>query len=186
MTLTKYVATLAVIGAVDGCAPKEEPAPAASSVQAPVAATGMAGVMDDQSAKNVVKIAVDSPDHTTLVAAVTAGQLVDVLASSGPYTVFAPTNAAFDKLPKGTVDDLLKKENLSKLQMILRHHVTTSVYQLSELTDGQALGMADGTSATISKKGTDTYIGDAKILGSVRGSNGMVHVIDAVVLPPSK
>lgn len=164
-----------------GCASK--PAASPASADSPPPAAGMAGVKDDGSQKNVVKIAVGSPDHTTLVAAVTAAQLVDVLSSSGPYTVFAPTNAAFDKLPKGMVDDLLKPGNLAQLQAVLRHHVTTSVYQVAEFTDGQSLGMADGTSATLSKRGADTYFGDAKIVASIRGSNGIVHVIDAVVPP---
>lgn len=172
----------ALLPFVLACGPKPDAAPAASAPAGQPAA-GMATVKDDASQKDIVKIAAGSPDHTTLVAAVTAGQLVDVLASSGPYTVFAPTNAAFDKLPKGTVDDLLKPANLATLQSILRHHVTTSVYQVAELTDGQVLGMADGTSATISKKGADTYFGDGKILASIRGTNGIVHVIDAVVAP---
>ncbi|MBM4186306.1 MAG: fasciclin domain-containing protein [Gemmatimonadetes bacterium] len=167
-----------------GCTPAPQTQDAAPAGGAPAA--GLAGVKDDASAKDVVKIAAGSPDHTTLVAAVGAAGLTDVLASSGPYTVFAPTNAAFDKLPKGTVDDLLKPENKSKLQAILRHHVTTSVYLLEELKDGMVLGMADGSSATIAKKGADTYLGDAKIIGSARGSNGMVHIVDAIVLPPSR
>ncbi len=179
-TLVRPLAAL--LPFVLACAPKPAAAPASSgSASAPAA--GMAAVKDDGSQKDVVKIAAGSPDHTTLVAAVTAAKLVDVLASSGPYTVFAPTNAAFDKLPKGTVEDLLKPANLATLQSILRHHVTTSVYQVAELTDGQVLGMADGTSATISKKGPDTFFGDAKIVASIRGSNGIVHVIDAVVPP---
>jgi uncharacterized surface protein with fasciclin (FAS1) repeats len=155
--------------------------PAASAPGAPAA--GMASVQDDASQNTVLKIAMGSPDHTTLVAAVQAAGLGDVLANSGPYTVFAPTNAAFDKLPAGTVETLLKPENLAKLQAILRHHVTTSVYVLSEFTDGQTLGMADGTSLTITKKGADTYIGDGKVIGTARGSNGIVHIIDAVVVP---
>ncbi len=179
-TLVRSLAAL--LPFVLACAPKPAAAPASSGSASPPAA-GMATVKDDGSQKDVVKIAAGSPDHTTLVAAVTAGQLVDVLASSGPYTVFAPTNAAFDKLPKGTVEDLLKPANLATLQSILRHHVTTSVYQVAEFTNGQVLGMADGTSATISKKGPDTYFGDAKIVASIRGSNGIVHVIDGVVVP---
>lgn len=147
---------------------------------------GLAAVMDEGSQNTVVKIAVQSPDHTTLVAAVQAAGLVDVLASSGPYTVFAPTNAAFEALPAGTVDNLLKPENLGQLQAILRHHVTTSVYEASELKDGQVLGMADGTNATISLKDGEVYFGEAKVLGSARGSNGIVHIIDAVVPPPAK
>ena len=167
-----------------GCSPKADQSGAAPAAAPP--AGGLAAVKDDASAKDVVKIAAGSPDHTTLVAAVGAAGLTDVLASSGPYTVFAPTNAAFDKLPKGTVDDLLKPENLGKLQTILRHHVTTSAYQLAELKDGMVLSMADGSSATIAIKGADTYLGDAKILGSARATNGMVHIIDAVVVPPAK
>lgn len=169
---------------VVGCASKTDQG-GSTPAGAPPAA-GLAAVKDDASAKDVVKIAAGSPDHTTLVAAVGAAGLTDVLASSGPYTVFAPTNAAFDKLPKGTVDDLLKPENKGKLQAILRHHVTTSAYQVEELQDGMVLSMADGTSATIAKKGADTFIGDAKVLGSARASNGMVHIVDAVVVPPAK
>jgi uncharacterized surface protein with fasciclin (FAS1) repeats len=149
------------------------------------AAVGQSAVKDDESQKDVVKIAAASPDHTTLVAAVTAGGLVDALSNAGPFTVFAPTNAAFDALPKGTVEDLLKKENLAKLQGVLKHHVTTSTLELVDLTDGP-LSMADGGTTTISHKGSDVYIDGAKIIGSVRGSNGMVHVIDAVVVPGAK
>lgn len=172
--------TLAVMVILAGCAGKESEVPAAAAAQP---AGGLAAVKDDRSEKDVVKVAAGSPDHSTLVTAVTKAGLVDVLASSGPYTVFAPTNAAFAKLPPGTVDDLLKPANLEKLQAVLRHHVTTSAYQLAELKDGMVLSMADGTSATISVKGADVFIGDAKIIGSVRASNGMVHVIDAVVVP---
>ncbi len=171
-----------MLPALLACAPKPTATPAGGD-PATATSAGMAAVQDDASQKDVVKIAAGSPDHTTLVAAVTHAQLVDVLASSGPYTVFAPTNAAFEKLPPGTVDDLLKPANLATLQSILRHHVTTSVYQVAELTDGQTLGMADGKSATISKRGADVFFGDGKIVGSIRGSNGIVHVIDAVVVP---
>lgn len=179
----RMLGTAVVVAAVlAACQPaaKQE-----SSASAP-AGGGLAAVMDEGSQNTVVKIAAQSPDHTTLVAAVQAAGLVDVLANSGPYTVFAPTNAAFEKLPAGTVDNLLKPENLGQLQAILRHHVTTSVYEIGELKDGEVLGMADGTSATISRKGEDVFFGDAKILGSARGSNGIVLIIDAVVPPPSK
>ncbi len=161
-----------------GDAPPADSAPAAAAV-------GQSAVKDDESQKNVVKIAAASPDHTTLVAAVTAAGLVDALSNAGPFTVFAPNNAAFDKLPEGTVDDLLKKENLAKLQGVLKHHVTTSTLEVVDLTDGP-LSMADGGTVTISRKGSDVYIDGAKIIASVRGSNGMVHVIDAVVVPVVK
>jgi uncharacterized surface protein with fasciclin (FAS1) repeats len=147
---------------------------------------GQSGVQDNESQKDVVKVAVGSPDHTTLVAALKAGELVDALSNAGPFTVFAPTNAAFDKLPKGTVEDLLKPANKSKLQDILQHHVTLSALDVAVLQDGQSLGMVDGTNAIIKKKDGVTYIGDAKIVASIRASNGFVHVVDGVVLPPAK
>lgn len=164
------------------CSPSEQPAASGAAEATPSALAGQSGVKDDESQKDVVKIAVGSPDHTTLVTAVKAAKLVDALSNAGPFTVFAPTNAAFDKLPKGTVEDLLKPENENKLRNILQHHVTVSAFDLSQLTDGLVLGMADGGQATITHKGNDVYIGDAKIVGSVRGSNGMVHVIDGVIL----
>src|SRR5512143_3503886 len=105
-----------------GCAPTE--AATTSDSAAAAATVGQSAVKDDESQKDVVKIAVASKDHTTLVTALQAAGLVDALSNAGPFTVFAPTNAAFDALPKGTVDDLLKKENLAKLQGILKHHVT--------------------------------------------------------------
>jgi uncharacterized surface protein with fasciclin (FAS1) repeats len=149
-------------------------------------AAGQSGVQDNESQKDVVKVAVGSPNHTTLVAALKAGELVDALSNAGPFTVFAPTNAAFDKLPKGTVEDLLKPANKSKLQDILQHHVTLSALDVAVLEDGQSLGMVDGTNAIIKKKDGVTYIGDAKVVASIRASNGFVHVVDGVVLPPAK
>lgn len=150
---------------------------------AATATTGQEAVVDDVSQKDVVKIAVGSPDHTTLVAALKAASLVDDLSNAGPFTVFAPTNAAFDKLPAGTVDDLLKPENKSKLEAILQHHVMTSALDASFFQDGQTYSMVDGTPVTFHIKDGFTYIDDAKIVASVRASNGWVHVVDAVVLP---
>jgi uncharacterized surface protein with fasciclin (FAS1) repeats len=168
------------------CAPSADDKGAAPAAAAPAQAAGQATVKDDDSMKDVVKVAVGSKDHTTLVAALTAADLVNSLANAGPFTVFAPTNAAFDKLPKGTVDNLLKPANKEQLKLILQHHVTTSAMQLENLSDGQVLGMADNTKATITKKGNDTFIDGAKILGSVRASNGMVYVVDGVILPPKQ
>ncbi len=144
--------------------------------------TGQSAVVDTTSAKDIVKVAVASPDHTTLVTAVTAADLVNSLANAGPFTVFAPTNAAFDKLPKGTVEDLLKPENKEKLADILQHHVAVAVYEADALKDGQVLGMVDGNNATIHRKDGALYIDDAKVLASVRASNGIIHVIDGVIL----
>ncbi|OYU66455.1 MAG: fasciclin [Cytophagaceae bacterium BCCC1] len=148
-----------------------------------VVLSGQEGVKDDESQKDVVKVAIASPDHTTLVAAVTAADLVTSLSNAGPFTVFAPTNAAFEKLPKGTVEDLLKPENKSKLETILQHHVMTSALAADFFQDGQSMGMVDGSNVTFTVKDGSTYVDGNKILGSVKASNGWVHVIDTVILP---
>jgi uncharacterized surface protein with fasciclin (FAS1) repeats len=148
-----------------------------------VVLTGQEGVKDDESQKDVVKVAIASPDHSTLVTAVTAADLVTSLSNAGPFTVFAPTNAAFEKLPKGTVEDLLKPENKSKLETILQHHVMTSALAADFFQDGQSMGMVDGSNVTFTVKDGATYVDGNKILGSVKASNGWVHVIDTVILP---
>ena len=155
---------------------------AAGSSEAPL--PGQSAVVDDVSEKNIVKVAVGSPDHTTLVKAVQAASLVDALSNAGPFTVFAPTNAAFDALPAGTLDELLKPEKKNDLANILYYHVTTSAFTESMLKDGMVLGMADGGKCTVhvSEDGK-IMINDANVLGSVKASNGMVYVIDKVLLP---
>ena len=169
-----------VVLSLNSCGSGETPkAAAAETSQTQV---GQSGVQDNVSAKDVVKVAIGSKDHTTLVAAVQAAELVDVLSNAGPFTVFAPVNAAFDALPAGTVESLLKPENKSKLQDILQHHVFVGVLKVENLKDGQVLGMVDGTNATIHIKDGKTYIDDALIVASVPASNGIVHVIDKVVL----
>lgn len=180
MSLSRVSLSLAVLAAVACTA---APADQGAAAAAPV---GQASVQDNESTPDVVKVAVGSKDHTTLVAALQAGDLVNALANAGPFTVFAPTNAAFEKLPKGTVDDLLKPANKETLKLVLQHHVTTSALSVDALSDGQVLGMADNTSATITKKGNDTFIDGAKIIASVKASNGMVHVVDAVIARPKQ
>lgn len=141
---------------------------------------------DGAGAKDVIDVAVASPDHTTLVAAVKAADYVQSLKNPGPFTVFAPTNAAFDKLPKGTVEELLKPEKKFDLEKILQYHVTTSALKLSWFKDGEQLGMANGKKTTmhVAKDGKVTING-ANILATIPVSNGMVYVIDAVLLPPA-
>jgi uncharacterized surface protein with fasciclin (FAS1) repeats len=157
---------------------------AASSSDDSAPAAGQSAVADDVSQKDIVKVAVGSPAHTTLVAAVKAAELVDVLSNAGPFTVFAPTNEAFDKLPKGTVEDLLKPENKDKLADILQYHVLVGGYRSDMLTDGKTLGTASGGSVKISVKDGKIMINDsATIIGTVEASNGLVHVVDAVILP---
>ncbi len=187
MRSSRTFALIIALAPIAACSTKTESsnenvaaAPAAAAAEAP--AVGQSNVKDEDSQKDVVKIAVGSADHTTLVAALKAADLVNSLSNAGPFTVFAPTNAAFDKLPKGTVEELLKPENINKLRAVLQHHVTVSVFDPDQLTDGLELSMADGKSAKISHQGSTVLIDGAKIVASVRGSNGIVHVIDGVVL----
>lgn len=144
---------------------------------------GQAFIEDDESAPNVLQIAIGSPDHTTLVAAVQAAGLENSLVNAGPLMVFAPTNTAFDALPAGTVEDLLKPENKDKLASILKHHVTPGNYSKDFLKKFKKVGQADGNDATVEVKGDDVYVGGAKILASVPAGNGIVHVVDKVILP---
>lgn len=159
---------------------------ATSSVAETPALGGQSAVKDDASEKNVVQVAVGSADHSTLVTAVKAADLVDALSNAGPFTVFAPTNAAFSKLPEGTVESLLKPEKKNDLQNILQYHVAVGVYQLENLNDGQKLGMVNGDNVTFVVKDGRVTINGAAIVGTVKASNGMVYVIDNVLLPPSK
>jgi uncharacterized surface protein with fasciclin (FAS1) repeats len=148
---------------------------------------GQSGVKDDESAKNIVQVAIGSKDHTTLVAAVKAGQLVDVLSNAGPFTVFAPVNAGFDALPAGTVDNLLKPENKEALVNILEYHVSVASYKAENLQDGQIIGQVNGDNIKISKKDGKTFVNEkAQIIASIPTSNGIIHVIDQVLLPPAK
>jgi uncharacterized surface protein with fasciclin (FAS1) repeats len=162
--------------------PSSDTASTGSGDSAPV--SGQSAVADDVSQKDIVKIAVGSPAHTTLVAAVKAAELVDVLSNAGPFTVFAPTNEAFDKLPKGTVEDLLKPENKDKLADILQYHVLIGGYPVERFSDGSTLGTASGGSVRISVKDGKVIINDsATVVGTVVASNGLVHVVDGVLLP---
>jgi uncharacterized surface protein with fasciclin (FAS1) repeats len=150
-------------------------------------AKGQSGVQDESSQKNVVQVAVGSKDHTTLVTAVKAADLVDALSNAGPFTVFAPTNAAFAVLPAGTVDGLLKPEKKEALTDILQYHVSLGVFKTDAMTDGQVIGQVNGDNITISKKEGKIMVNNtATIIGTVPASNGIVYVIDKVLLPPAK
>jgi uncharacterized surface protein with fasciclin (FAS1) repeats len=155
-----------------------------ASAQTAQTPSGQSGVKDDASQKNVVQVAIGSKDHTTLVTAVQAAELVDALSNAGPFTVFAPTNAAFDKLPAGTVDGLLKPEKKEALADILQYHVSVGVYSAEQLQDGQSLGQVNGSNITIAKKdGKIVVNGTATVIASIPASNGIIHVIDGVLLP---
>lgn len=147
---------------------------------------GQSTVQDAESKPDVVKVAVGSADHTTLVTALKAAEYVDVLSNAGPFTVFAPVNAAFDALPAGTVENLLKKENQADLRNILEYHVYVGKLNPDLLQDGQTLGMVNGDNATISKKGDEIKINGAAVKATADASNGIIYVIDQVLLPPKK
>lgn len=148
---------------------------------------GQAFIEGDSENPNALRLAINSEDHTTLVAAVQAAGVENALVNVGPLTVFAPTNAAFNKLPEGTVEDLLKPENKSKLAYILKNHVAPSNYPIDMLEKnirkGRTLYMASGENVEVSKEGEDILVGGAKIIGTVKVSNGWVHVIEDVILP---
>ncbi len=148
-------------------------------------ATGQSGVQDELSQKNVVQVAIGSKDHSTLVTAIQAAELVDALSNAGPFTVFAPTNAAFNKLPAGTVESLLKPESKDALANILQYHVSLGVFKAESFTDGQVIGQVNGNDITMSVKDGKVMVNGAKIVASVPASNGIIHVIDGVLLPPA-
>ncbi len=148
---------------------------------------GQASVKDDVSAKDVVKIASGSKDHTTLVAAIKQADLVNVLSNAGPFTVFAPTNAAFDKVPKETLDNLMKDESKAQLQDILQYHVYVGTLKTEMMEDGQTLNQVNGQNISIAKKDGKVMINNsATVITSIPAANGIIHVIDAVLMPPSK
>ena len=160
--------------------------------------TVMVGGAPMYPTKNIIENAVNSKDHTTLVAAVKAAGLVETLQGKGPFTVFAPTNEAFDKLPKGTVDALLKPENLKQLQTILTYHVVAGKMNASDIMkaikkgNGKAdLNTVSGGTLTAWMKGDKLYIKDENgsmsqvAIADVNQSNGVIHVVDKVLLPKS-
>lgn len=149
-------------------------------------AAGQSAVQDETSERDVVRVAVNSPEHTTLVAALKAAEYVDALSNADPFTVFAPVNDAFDKLPKGTVDNLLKPENKDALRNILEYHVYVGVIREEMIKDGMTLNQVNLDNITLNKKGDKITVNDANVLGVVKASNGVVYVIDAVLLPPEK
>jgi uncharacterized surface protein with fasciclin (FAS1) repeats len=170
-----------------------------ATVAAPVSAqekTVMVGGAAMFPSKNIIQNAVNSKDHTTLVAAVKAAGLVDTLEGKGPFTVFAPTNTAFGKLPAGTVDSLLKPDMKPTLTKVLTYHVvpgnldSTALAAQIQAGGGKAtLKTVQGETLTVSMSGGNAIVTDAKgnaatvTTADVRQSNGVIHVIDKVLLP---
>ncbi|PZD79695.1 fasciclin domain-containing protein [Mesonia sp. K7] len=160
------------------------------------AQTKMVGGAEMYPSKNIVENAVNSKDHTTLVAAVKAADLVETLQSEGPFTVFAPTNAAFEKLPEGTVETLLKKENKAQLQAVLTYHVVAGKWSAKDLMKmikdaggKKQIKTVNGEIITAWMEGKNVMISDnagnsaTVTIADVNQSNGVIHVIDTVLLP---
>lgn len=178
-----FVLSAILIGSCNGTNAKaDQPATASESVLG----GGQGSVQDDESAKDIVKIAVGSADHTTLVAAIKQADLVNSLSNAGPFTVFAPTNAAFDKIPKETLINLMKDENKGQLQNILQYHVYIGSLKTDMMHDGQTLNQVNGGNIMLTKKDGKLMINNsATVIASIPATNGIIHVIDAVLLPPS-
>ncbi|MDO6597086.1 fasciclin domain-containing protein [Oceanihabitans sp. 2_MG-2023] len=153
--------------------------------QATTQKTGQAFIEDDGST-TVLSIAIGSKDHTTLVAAVQAAALENVLVNAGPLMVFAPTNEAFAALPEGTVENLLKPENKDALANILKYHVTPGNYSKDFLKKFKKLGQANNGYVKVEVVDGEPMIGGAKILASMPAGNGIVHIIDKVLMPPTE
>lgn len=150
-----------------------------------------AGVMVGGSkmvaSKNIVENAAGSADHTTLVAAVKAAGLVETLSGAGPFTVFAPTNEAFAKLPAGAVDNLLKPEMKKDLTGVLTYHVVAGALKAADLKDGQMLKTVQGEELKVTVKDGKVMINGATVtIPDVVSSNGVTHVIDGVLMPKKK
>jgi len=141
---------------------------------------------EDLKSQDIVDVAVGAGSFKTLVAAVKAADLVGTLKSDGPFTVFAPTDEAFNKLPKGTLESLLKPENKKKLQDILTYHVVAAKVPSSKVSAGK-VAMVNKKHAKISVKKGKVMINKANVIKTdIMASNGVIHVIDQVILPPSK
>lgn len=173
---TKETSTSLSSDAVTTTMPEENAMPEEKGV--------MVGGANMVPSKNIVENAVASSDHTTLVAAVKAAGLAETLSGTGPFTVFAPTNEAFAKLPAGAVDNLLKPEMKEDLGSVLTYHVVAGALKAADLKDGQKLKTVQGKELTVSVKDGKVMIDGATVtIADVVSSNGVTHVIDAVLMP---
>lgn len=166
-----------------GCKQSEQAASESTVATTEANSGGQENVVDETSVPNIVQTAVASKDHTTLVTAVKAAGLVTSLSNAGPFTVFAPTNAAFDKLPAGTVEGLLKPEKKGDLENILGYHTYVGTLKTEYMQDGQEFDMVFGGKIKITKKDGKTFVNGSEILASIETGNGIIHVIGDVLLP---
>lgn len=184
MKTTLSILALSAVFIFAGCGAESNPEGVEANATETEQGAGQSGVVDETSNPNIVQVASGSADHTTLVTGVKAAGLVDALSNAGPFTVFGPTNAAFDKLPAGTLDNLLKPENQADLKNILEYHTYVGVLKTEYFQDGQSYEMVNGGKVKITLKDGKVIINDkATISTSIFTSNGVIHVIDEVLLP---
>lgn len=183
--MKKTIQFILVVGLVTvfGCKQNTEVATEPETESTTTESVGQSGVQDDASSPNIVRVASGSKDHSTLVTAVKAAGLVDALSNAGPFTVFAPTNAAFDKLPKGTVEGLLKPEKKDDLKNILEYHTYVGNLKSEYMEDGKEYEMVNAGKVKITKVGDKVFVNGSEILATIPTSNGMIHVINDVLLP---
>lgn len=166
---------------------KAEDTQGAAIANEPVEHQGQAAVEDNVSEANALQVAKSLDDFKTLVVAIEAAGVEDAVVNAGPLTIFAPLNSAFEKLPEGTVESLLKPENKSQLAYILTNHVAPANFPIKQLTKeatkGRKLYMASGKYLDVENRDGDIYVGGTKILKTVSVSNGWIHVIDDVIVP---
>jgi uncharacterized surface protein with fasciclin (FAS1) repeats len=177
--VTALAATLALSAAACGGdqPPAKEPANTPGTTSAPASGTAKSDIVDT---------AVGAGQFGTLVAAVKAADLVDTLKGPGPFTVFAPTDEAFKKLPAGTVESLLKPENKAKLQAVLKYHVVSGKVMAADAAKLTSAKTVQGSELKIAATGGSVMIDKAKVVkADIECSNGVIHVIDAVILPPN-
>ena len=182
--MKKSIALGLVAFAVISCVKNESAATKTEISGSEITGAGQDAVKDDVSSPNIVQLAAANPDLSTLVTAVKAAGLTTSLSNAGPFTVFAPLNSAFDKLPAGTVEGLLKPEQADDLSDVLGYHTYVGVIKEEYMSDGQTLGMVNGKSIKITMvDGKPVINGKARIVAAVPASNGIVYAVDEVLLP---
>ncbi len=185
--LTKLIAATFSILLLFACStPTGDSSQASSEESVTSHPLGQASVVDDVSDKNILQVAISSADHSTLVAAVQAAQIEHVLVNAGPLTVFAPVNSAFEALPAGTVEELLKPENKGKLAGILTKHAAPGSFDVEglrkEASKGRKIYMASGDYLDVVVNEEEILVGGSKVVATIPTSNGIIHVVDKVIL----
>ncbi|MBO3699559.1 fasciclin domain-containing protein [Roseivirga sp. E12] len=186
-TKLKILVLLLSLGSIMACNSGSKTESSTTASETPSHLQGQASVEDNESDKNILQVAIGSEAHSTLVVAVQAAQIENILVNAGPLTVFAPVNDAFAALPEGTVDNLLKPENKGDLTTILTRHAAPGSYNMEDLkreaSKGRKIYMATGDYLEVVVDGEDVWVAGAKVLASIQTSNGIINVVDKVILP---